>query len=162
LTHGGGYPGYGSNVLLLPDKGVGIFIFTNRTYSGPSVPVFKTALAMKAADGFADRDVPLSNALADGYASAKAIWSAGDVSVAPNGLAMNFLMDRDMAHWKAELARLKAEVGACLASEPIEADSALSGAFTWTCAHGRIKGSVLLAPTPMPQLQSLKFEVAAP
>jgi hypothetical protein len=30
----GGYPGYGSHILLLPD-GVGIFAFANRTYSGP-------------------------------------------------------------------------------------------------------------------------------
>ncbi len=27
LGHGGGYPGYGSYVLLLPDYGVGIFAF---------------------------------------------------------------------------------------------------------------------------------------
>ena len=35
LSHGGGYPGYGSHVLLLPDYGVGIFAFANRTYAGP-------------------------------------------------------------------------------------------------------------------------------
>ena len=31
LSHGGGYPGYGSHVLLLPDYGVGIFALANRT-----------------------------------------------------------------------------------------------------------------------------------
>jgi hypothetical protein len=31
LSHGGGYPGYGSHVLL-PDYGVGVFAFTNRSY----------------------------------------------------------------------------------------------------------------------------------
>src|SRR5689334_13180446 len=30
VTHSGGYPGYGSRVMLLPDKGVGLFSFTNR------------------------------------------------------------------------------------------------------------------------------------
>ena len=35
LSHGGGYPGYGSHVLLLPDYGVGIFALANRTYAGP-------------------------------------------------------------------------------------------------------------------------------
>ncbi len=35
LSHGGGYPGYGSHVLLLPDYGIGIFAFANRTYAGP-------------------------------------------------------------------------------------------------------------------------------
>jgi CubicO group peptidase (beta-lactamase class C family) len=31
LSHGGGYPGYGSHVLLLPEYGFGIFAFANRT-----------------------------------------------------------------------------------------------------------------------------------
>ncbi len=31
LSHGGGYPGYGSHVLLLPASGVGIFALANRT-----------------------------------------------------------------------------------------------------------------------------------
>ena len=40
LSHGGGYPGYGSHVLLLPDYGVGIFALANRTYAGPRPPVW--------------------------------------------------------------------------------------------------------------------------
>ena len=32
--HSGGLPGYGSNVLFLPERGIAVFAFTNRTY-GP-------------------------------------------------------------------------------------------------------------------------------
>ena len=46
LSHGGGYPGYGSHVLLLPDYGVGIFAFANRTYAGPRPPVWDAAVAL--------------------------------------------------------------------------------------------------------------------
>ena len=46
LSHGGGYPGYGSHVLLLPDYGVGIFALANRTYAGPRPPVWDAAVAM--------------------------------------------------------------------------------------------------------------------
>ncbi len=35
ISHSGGYPGYGSHVLLLPDRGIGIFAMANRTYAGP-------------------------------------------------------------------------------------------------------------------------------
>ena len=45
LTHSGGYPGYGSNVLLLPEYGVGIFAFANRTYAGAGGPVLAAAHA---------------------------------------------------------------------------------------------------------------------
>ena len=44
LSHGGGYPGYGSHVLLLPDYGVGIFALANRTYAGPRAPVWDAAV----------------------------------------------------------------------------------------------------------------------
>ena len=46
VTHTGGYPGYGSVVILLPDKGVGLFAFSNRTYGAPSLPAFRAALAL--------------------------------------------------------------------------------------------------------------------
>ena len=48
LSHGGGYPGYGSHVLLLPDYGVGIFALANRTYAGPRPPVWDAAVTLLA------------------------------------------------------------------------------------------------------------------
>ncbi|MBV1686857.1 beta-lactamase family protein [Novosphingobium sp. G106] len=159
LIHAGGYPGYGSNVLLLPDKGLAVFAFTNRTYSGPSVPVFRTALALHAGNALTSHPIPVSKAVADGYALAKAIWAAGDASVAQDSLAMNFLLDHDLAHRKAELAEVRNQVGLCPASEPVVAESALAGNFTWTCERGRLKGSLLVAPTQKLGLQALGFEV---
>jgi len=162
LTHGGGYPGYGSNVTLMPDKGVGVFVFTNRTYAGPANPAFKAALTLKAANLIPDREEPVGATLTEGYATAKDIWQAGNVTVADGKLALNFLMDRDAAHWKAKLADVKAVVGDCAASEPVQAESALGGSFTWACTHGRIKGRVLLAPEATPMLQALSFDVLEP
>src|SRR3546814_6682514 len=46
LAHGGGYPGYGSHVMLMPDHGTGVFALANRTYAGPSTPAWDTAVAM--------------------------------------------------------------------------------------------------------------------
>ena len=40
LNHSGGYPGYGSNLLLLPEHDIGVFIFANRTYAGVSGTVW--------------------------------------------------------------------------------------------------------------------------
>lgn len=162
LSHGGGYPGYGSHVLLLPEKGIGIFVFTNRTYSGPSVPVWKAAMALLAAGEAADRPVAASPGVLRGYELARSIWRDGGVTRAKDGLAMNFLLDRDAAHWAGELKRLKAEVGACATKETVSARTAMQGSFTWRCERGRINGSFLLAPTPDVRLQSLSFEVVKP
>ena len=159
LTHSGGFPGYGSNVVLMPDKGVGVFVLTNRTYAGPAPLVMKIALALQ---GLPDRSVTVTKGVTEGYAVARAIWAAGSVSGAKPALAMNVLMDRDERHWADDLSRLKAEVGACPALEAVTASSAMEATFTWACEHGRIKGHILLAPTPAPSLQDLDFEVAKP
>jgi hypothetical protein len=47
-------------------------------------------------------------------------------------------------------------------TEPPVATSAMAARFAWSCTHGRIAGSLLLAPTPDVALQQLSFEVVAP
>jgi hypothetical protein len=160
VTHTGGYPGYGSVVILLPEKGVGIFAFASRTYGAPSVPAFRALLALQKADAIPDRALPVSAGLGRAYDAARAVWTSGDIGAAP--LANNMLLDRDTARWKTELAGLRAKVGACDASPEIAPVSAMEGHFTWRCATGRIAGRVQRAPTPALSLQALEFAVAQP
>jgi serine-type D-Ala-D-Ala carboxypeptidase/endopeptidase len=162
LSHGGGYPGYGSHMLLLPDSGVGIFVFTNRTYNGGSGAAWDAALALHKAGTLTERETPVSASLQAAYRAAGALYRAGEVSAAGNLLAMNFLMDRSAENWRSEIARLKREVGECDTSMPIEATGALSGTFQWRCDRGRLNGQLLLAPTAPAGIQALRLAVAAP
>src|SRR4051812_11894137 len=107
LSHGGGYPGYGSHVLLLPEYGVGIFAFANRTYAGPRAPVWDAAVALLHAGRLTPRTPASSPPLTGAYKAVKKMVSAGSVTAAgADVLAMNFLMDHDAAHWTRELADL--------------------------------------------------------
>lgn len=162
MSHGGGYPGYGSHVLLLPDFGVGIFALANRTYAGPRPPVWDAAVAMLRAGDLVARPQPVSSALASGYAAAGKIFQSGAITGAGDVLAVNVLMDHDAAHWASEIAAVKTQVGACDTSAPIVPTGLLSGDFTWTCATGRVRGSLLLAPTMSPKVQALSFVRATP
>lgn len=162
LSHGGGYPGYGSHVLLLPDQGVGIFAFTNRTYTGASGVVWDAAMALHREGALPAREAPASPALASAHSAAAAMYRAGEVGVASNQLAMNFLMDRSAKIWKVDLLRLKQEVGDCDTRAPVTATGALSGTFEWRCTTGRIEGSLLLAPTAPPSIQKLELKVVKP
>jgi D-alanyl-D-alanine-carboxypeptidase/D-alanyl-D-alanine-endopeptidase len=157
LSHGGGYPGYGSHVLLLPDVGVGIFALANRTYAGPRAPVWDAAVALLRAGVLTPRPVVVSPTLAAAYAAVGRMFASGSVTASPDVLAMNFLMDRDADHWARDLAALKSQVGACDTATPIAATGTLSGEFTWRCELGRVRGSVLLAPTVTPQIQALSL-----
>lgn len=162
LNHGGGYPGYGSNVLLLPEFGVGIFAFANRTYAGPRPPVWDAAMALQRAGLLKPVPVTLSDALASAYRVTGAMFVAGSVTTAGDVLAMNFLLDRSAEHWAADLGRLKARLGDCETSDPIVPVTALSGKFSWRCERGRLQGSLLLAPTRPPRIQSLAFSPVDP
>jgi hypothetical protein len=162
LSHGGGFPGYGSFVLLLPDYGAGIFAFANRTYAGPRAPVWDAAVALHDAGLLNARPAKISEALASAYEAVGKMYDAGAVTAAGDVLAMNFLLDRSAESRARELAELKAQAGNCETNAPIAATGALSGDFTWRCEHGRVRGSLLLAPTRPPRIQSLSLVRAAP
>jgi serine-type D-Ala-D-Ala carboxypeptidase/endopeptidase len=162
LSHSGGYPGYGSHVLLLPDHDVGLFAFANRTYAAPSGAVWDAAVVLNKAGFLKDRSVPISKELANAYRIVGAIYEQGDVAAHADQLAMNFLMDRDAAGWARDIANLKKQIGNCDTTAPVSATSALSGEFTWRCVHGRLTGSVLLAPTNLPRVQKIDFARKTP
>ncbi len=162
LAHGGGYPGYGSYLLLLPEHGIGIFALTNRTYAGPSSPVWDAAMELHRAGLLRGRALPVGEALAAAYASAGAVYRAGNLGPGRGRLAMNFLMDRSAENWARELARLRNEVGECGTDAPITATGALAGRFQWSCERGRLDGQLLLAPTNPPTIQALRLGVVPP
>lgn len=162
LSHGGGYPGYGSHMMLMPDYGIGIFVFTNRTYNGGSGPAWDAAVALHRAGALVERQVPVSQSLAAAYRAAGAMYRAGAVGAAGDMLAMNFLMDRSAANWAREFARLKEQVGSCDTASPITATAVLAGSFSWRCERGRVSGSLLLSPTNPPAIQALGLSVIVP
>ena len=160
VSHSGGYPGYGSHVLLLPDRGIGLFAFANRTYAGPSIAVWDAAVLLNEAGLLGkDRELRASTDLETAYRGAGTMYQAGNLAAGTDLLAMNFLLDRDADGWARKLAEVKAAVGDCDTSAAIQATGALSGDFTWRCAHGRIEGSLTLAPTRPALIQD--WELAA-
>jgi CubicO group peptidase (beta-lactamase class C family) len=158
LSHGGGYPGYNAYVLLMPDSGVGVFAFANRTHAAIATPVTTAALTLQRA-GLAPARVHAVNAALDNaYGVAARMYSAGDLEPGKAVLAMNFLMDQSAENWAHEFAKLKHGVGKCDSGTPIKPTGMLSGDFKWTCERGAIEGQLLLSPTHPPGIQALRFK----
>lgn len=165
ISHGGGYPGYGSFLLLLPDAEVptGLFCFTNRTYAWPAPTIYQAALELRKAGLLPPRVIPISDSLAAAHEAAGRIYAASSVDASSAGLAsgalaMNFLLDKPAHVWRAELLQLREEVGACDTSRSaaaLTASGALAGSFRWPCERGSVKGQLLLAPTRPAGIQDL-------
>lgn len=158
LTHAGGLPGYGSDVIMLPQRNLGMFAFSNLTYA-PLPSTLRLALRQLIESGaFPPRVVPASTGLMAVKDAAARIYAAGDVLAARDALAMNFLLDRDAAHRNADLAKLKADLGACTTLEALNATTAMQGEAIWTCERGRLRARMLVAPTLQPSLQMLDWD----
>jgi CubicO group peptidase (beta-lactamase class C family) len=155
LHHSGGLPGYGSHVLMLPDRGWGVFAFANKTYAGMSRITWRVAEMLYDAAP-ARPPVAPSTALKRAIDGIVAAYAAGRIEAAHVPFAVNFLLDTPPRLRDAELAGLKERLGeGALASiEPIHA---LAGRFTLACAHGNLKGTVILSPDPEPGIQKLTF-----
>jgi hypothetical protein len=127
------------------------------------MPVWNAAIALERAGLLGrERAVPVSTDLARAYGAAGAIYQAGDITAGHDLLAMNFVLDRSVEGWGRDLAKLKAQVGECETSQPLTATGELTGEFTWRCTHGRVQGSLELAPTRPPRIQSLEFQPIKP
>lgn len=160
VTHSGGLPGYGSNVVMLPERGLGVFAFANLTYAPASIPVRAAAVELVASGAFPTQTAPPSAGLTRAAEAVSRIYAAGDVLAARDLLAMNFLMDRDAAHWAAELAPLKERLGACQAAAPIATDTTMSATVSYPCERGTLRAQMLLAPTRPATLQALRLSAA--
>ena len=155
LAHGGGYPGYGSHVMLMPDFGVAIFALSNRTYAGPSGPAWDIAVAMHKAGLLVRRAEPVASILTEFVAAARAAYDRGNLGPLEGRLANNFLLDRSSANWAKELAAVKAQAGACTTTEPLSPRGAMGTVFRWNCEKGYVDGQLLLAPTTPLTVQAL-------
>lgn len=159
LAHGGGFPGYGSYMIVMPERGTGLFAFANRTYAGPAGPLIDAAATLVRAGLAPARSIPASAVLAERYADVGRIWAAGDVTTAGDRLAMNFLMDRSADNWRAVLAQVKTDAGDCATDAPLTPTGALAGTFRWSCDKGQIDGRLLLAPTDPATIQTMNFRL---
>ena len=157
FTHSGGLPGYGSNVIFLPERGLGIFAFANMTYAGAAPYVREAAIELVNSGAFPPRVAPPGQNLAGAVQALSRAYAASDVMTVRETWAMNVLLDSDAAHRNAELAQLKAELGACRDAESFTADSAMSAQVEFPCERGRLRAHVLLAPTTPATIQSYEL-----
>src|SRR5471030_900124 len=153
LHHSGGLPGYGSHVLMLPDRGWGVFAFANKTY--PQVARLTLSVAEMLHDA-APKPAPAkpSAALMRAVEAVVAAYAAGRVAGIGSVLAGNFLLDMPARFRDAELTALKKRLGDGRL-ESIEPIHKLAGRFTMICAHGRLRGTITLSPDTEPGIQKL-------
>jgi CubicO group peptidase (beta-lactamase class C family) len=159
VGHGGGLPGYGSYMAWLPEHGVGIFAMGTLTYSGPSRVIRRAFEAMERTGGLGKREMPVSRDLEAMRGPLAALWKSWDDGAARKVAAMNLLLDRPGAERRAEIERLRGEVGACGEAGPVRAENWMRGQFNMRCEKGVVGVFYTLAPTRPAGVQHLEYRV---
>jgi CubicO group peptidase (beta-lactamase class C family) len=163
VAHSGGLPGFGSLMRWLPEYGVGIIAFGNRTYTGWGGVADEALAALAKSGGLQPRAVQPSPALSSAKAAVSSLLTSWDDGLADRVAAVNLFLDRSKERRKAEFARVRTELGACRAADDFTfVENPLRGEWLFTCDRGQLRAEVTLAPTMPPLVQHLEIRPASP
>jgi CubicO group peptidase (beta-lactamase class C family) len=163
VAHGGGLPGFGTQMRWLPEYGVGLIGFGNLTYT--SWPrTFDAALdALARTGGLKPRVIEPSPALTTARDEVAKLIVKWDDAAADRVAAVNLFLDQGKDRRRAAIETLRAQIGACSAGSGFDhVENALRGDWTMTCERGNVRASITLAPTMPPKVQFLSVSAVPP
>jgi CubicO group peptidase (beta-lactamase class C family) len=161
VAHGGGLPGFGTQMRWLPEYGVGLIAFGNLTYT--SWPrTFDAALdALTRTGGLQPRTIEPSPALVAARDAVAGLVVKWDDAVADRVAAQNLFLDQNKDRRRAAIDDLHAKVGACTRGSGFDrVENALRGDWTMSCERGRVRVAITLAPTMPPKVQFMSVNPA--
>lgn len=162
VAHGGGLPGFGTYERWLPEYGVGIIAFGNKTYTGWA-GTFDTAFDLLArTGGLQPRTIEPSPALTSARDAVSSLVVRWDDAAADRIAAVNLFLDQSKDRRHAAIDALHASVGACTPGSGFDrVENALRGDWTLNCERGKLKVAITLAPTSPPKVQFLSVTPVA-
>jgi CubicO group peptidase (beta-lactamase class C family) len=161
VSHSGGLPGFGSLMRWLPEYGVGVIAFGNRTYSGWARTVDAALDALARTGALQPRVVQPSPALVSARDAVAGLIVKWDDTVADRIAAQNLYLDESKERRRAAIARLVSAAGACAAGSGFDrVENALRGDWTMRCERGDLRVAITLAPTNPPLVQHLSVAPA--
>jgi CubicO group peptidase (beta-lactamase class C family) len=163
VAHGGGLPGFGSTMRWLPEYGVGILAFGNRTYTGWGGPADQALAALMKTGGLEPRVPVPAPALVEQREAVSRLVMRWDDGLAERIAAVNLFLDQSRDRRRAEIEELVRRTGPCRPGTGFdEVENALRGQWTMPCERGALRVSITLAPTMPPAVQYLRVAEAPP
>ncbi len=162
VSHSGGLPGFGTLMRWLPEYGVGVIAFGNRTYAGWARTADAALDALERTGALQPRIAQPSPALISARDAVAGLVVKWDDTVADRIAAQNLFLDESRDRRRAAIAKLVAATGACAAGSGFDrVENALRGEWTMRCERGDLRVAITLAPTNPPLVQYLSVTPAA-
>jgi CubicO group peptidase (beta-lactamase class C family) len=160
VSHGGGYPGFGTHMAWHPATGLGVIALGNFRYAPPVHDAVVEELAALVRAGSVRRRglrlLPAVDALRPVVEGLLARWDDG---VADEAFAMNMDLDDPREVRRAAVEQLAAELGPFREdpARPSTSDSPAHLAWWLRGEHGWVRASILVNPEPHPRLQAMRI-----
>ncbi|MBE0592261.1 MAG: beta-lactamase family protein [Gemmatimonadales bacterium] len=161
IGHSGGLPGFGSNWTMMPDYGLAVMSFDNRTYGGTStlnLAVLDTILMLT---GLEPRQLPVSDILAQRKNDLVALLPDWEGAERAGVFAENFFLDNRLQDLVARTRDLYAKAGTIRGVGELTPMNQLRGTFTLEGEGQDIRVFFTLTPEKIPLIQQVRMESVA-
>jgi serine-type D-Ala-D-Ala carboxypeptidase/endopeptidase len=158
VSHGGGYPGFGSHMRWHPASGLGVIALANHRYAPATLLARDQLWELVQGESAPVRRTRPTAATEVARAAVEALIADWDDDRAAELFAMNVDLDEPLATRKATIDRIRARHGALRLdpSEPQESHTSFHLAW-WLVGDkgGRVRVEILLTPELPPKVQTL-------
>jgi CubicO group peptidase (beta-lactamase class C family) len=158
VTHSGGLPGFGSNMMWLPDRGVGAIALACVTYADMASLDRDVLELLRARDLLLSRPRPTAPALERAAAELARLLSDWDDGRAAALFADNVALDDPLDRRRAAAAGLRERHGAVRVAS-VAAERATRGAVELVGERGTVRVELQLSPENPPRVQ--KYDVTS-
>jgi len=158
VGHSGGLPGFGSNWLIMPEYGLGVILFANKTYAGAediNLDVLNTILQKTKLKA---RTLPPSKVLLERQKALVKLLPNWEGAKDAGIFAENFFLDASLEERQKESQALFKEAGKVLQVSRMVAENQLRGHFMVKALQGKFKVQFTLTPQREALIQELKIE----
>lgn len=158
VRHAGGLPGYGSEYRFVPDRGIGVMAFANRTYAPITAINHRVLDLLLEKASLPRREIPVSPWLARRAGQLLRVlhdWSGPE---AADALAPNVFLDRSPSDWQALAQAQFSRIGDARDTGPVRPLNDLRGRIRIEGALGAFDVFFTLTPEASPRIQDIRFE----
>ena len=158
INHSGGLPGFGSQWRIMPDYGIGVLAFANRTYAPMgyiNTRVLDTIIKMA---GLTPRQLPPSAILEKRKNQLIKILPEWNDAQQSGIFAENFFPDYPIDSLRKEAKQLFAKAGKIIAVQEMKPENQLRGSFIIKGENANIEVYFTLSPENPPLIQEYEIK----
>ncbi|MDM8002170.1 MAG: serine hydrolase domain-containing protein, partial [Bacteroidota bacterium] len=159
IYHNGGLPGFGSNWTVMPDYGIGVVAFSNRTYGSTYTVNQKVLELLIASLELKPRSPEITEILRTRMNDLLRIMPEWNPEGTGEIFSDNFFIDNPVEDLRAETARIFRAAVKITDVKEIIPENSLRGSFVMEGINGTITVRFTLTPEPSPRIQSFSISL---